>query len=41
MHNYTVRNNFWGVSGHADQLNSFKPGHVSFLVGQIYKINNS
>ena len=36
-----AKNNFQRVSAHDDQPNSFYVGHVSFLAGQIYKINNS
>lgn len=36
-----AKNNFQRVSAHSDQPNSFYVGHVSFLAGQIYEINNS
>ena len=36
-----AKNNFQRVSVHNDQPNSFYIGHVSFLAGQIYKVNNS
>ena len=36
-----AKNNFQRVSAHNDQPNSFYLGHLSFLAGQIYKINNS
>ena len=36
-----AKNNFQRVSVHNDKPNSFYIGHVSFLAGQIYKVNNS
>ena len=36
-----AKNNFQRVSVHNDKPNSFYIGHVSFLAGHIYKVNNS
>ena len=38
---HRARNNFRIVSGHDDRPNSFLLGHVSFLAGQMYMMNNS
>ena len=36
-----AQNNLRRVSGHDDRPNSYKLGQISFLAGQIYKMNNS